>query len=499
MKTFFRIVTLLALLLVSAASVLAEATDPLLQALHQINANHMLADITQLSSARYKGRQAGTLGGRHSADFVAARMKELGLLPAGQWEKGGATPSWFQQEPVRAPLFPNMALLEFSVLQGEQRSRDVIPELGKDFLPVLDSPAIKITAPVVFVGYGIDDPARGLNDYAGIDVRNRIVMFLRGKPPHYPKFLTHADKEKTAREQGAVGFITLTGPILNRYDARRGMGHAPLAMYSSGPDERPLPGCWISGNLGERLFDSQTRSLREVQKQLNEGQASRSKDLGILAHLQWESTIQPGRLINVLGFVSGSDPVLRDETVIIGAHRDHFGWQAGLLFAGADDNASGTALILEVARLFTTTNLKPKRSLLFVSFSGEERGLLGSKLYVRTPSLPLEMTVAMINIDHVGVGNGSLTVGVSHMPKSLAKEATELAGLTNNVKLYGFFPGGDHVPFAKVNVPTVAVVSSGTHHSFHQPSDTAETIQLNVLETATRYVLALAWLFANPS
>ena len=85
------------------------------------------------------------------------------------------------------------------------------------------------------------------------------------------------------------------------------------------------------------------------------------------------------------------------------------------------------------------------------------------------------------------------------MPQRLAKEAMELAGLTNNVKLYGFFPGGDHVPFAKVNVPTVAVVSSGTHHSFHQPSDTAEAIQLNVLGPATRYVLALAWLFANPS
>ena len=112
----------------------------------------------------------------------------------------------------------------------------------------------------------------------------------------------------------------------------------------------------------------------------------------------------------------------RDETVIIGAHRDHFGWQAGLLFAGADDNASGTALILEVARLFTTTNLKPKRSVLFVSFSGEERGLLGSKLYVRTPSHPLEKTVAMINIDHVGVGNGSLTVGFLTCPNVLPRK-----------------------------------------------------------------------------
>lgn len=499
MKTIFRIATFLALLLVPAASVLAEAIDPLLQALHQIDSNQMLADITELSSARYEGRQAGTLGGRRSADFVAGRMKERGLLPAGQWENGIATPSPFQQEPIRAPLLLNTALLEFSILQEEQRSQEVIPELGKDFLPVLDSPAVNITAPVVFVGYGIDDPARGVNDYDGIDVRNRIVMFLRGKPPHYPKFLTHADKEKTAGEKGAVGFITLTGPILNRYDARRGMGHDPLAMYSSDPDQRPLPGVWISGNVGERLFESRKLSLREVQTQLNEGNENGSQNLEILARLRWQSTIHSGTLVNVLGFIAGRDPLLRDETVIIGAHRDHFGFQAGLLFAGADDNASGTAVLLEVARLLAGTNEGPKRSVLFVSFSGEERGLLGSRLYVRAPTRSLKKTIAMINIDHVGVGNGNLTVGVSHMPKSLAKEAAELAGLINEVKLYGYFPGGDHVPFAKVNVPTVAVVSSGTHPSFHQPSDTADSIQLNVLETAARYVLALTWLLANPS
>ena len=496
MKPFFRILTFLTLLFVPAANVLAEATEDFLQALHQIDLNRMLADITELSSATYEGRQAGTLGGRRSADFVAGRMKDLGVLPAGPWEQGVTAPSWFQQEPVRAPLLPNPALLEFSILQGEQQRQDVITEIGKDFLPILDSPAVTLTTPVVFVGYGIDDPARGVTDYDGIHVRNRIVMFLRGKPPDYPKFLTHADKEETAREKGAVGFLTLTGPILNRYDARRGMGQTPLAMYSANVDERPLPGCWISGQLGERLFESQGLSLREVQQRLNEGHDSYPKVMEFLAHLQWDHTIQPGNLINVLGLLPGNDPVLRDETVIIGAHRDHFGRQADLLFPGADDNASGTALLLEVARLFTTYE-RPKRSILIVSFSGEERGLLGSKLYVRDPVRPLEKTVAMINVDHVGVGNGNLTVGVTHMPNSLAKEATELAGLNNKVKLYGYFPGGDHVPFVKGNVPTVAVVSSGTHPSFHQPSDTADTIQLNVLEMATRYVLALAWLFAN--
>ena len=106
-----------------------------------------------------------------------------------------------------------------------------------------------------------------------------------------------------------------------------GWGHAPVAMYSSDPDHRPLPGVWISGKVGERLFETQRLSLPEVQKQLNESHKFRAPDLGILAHLQWESGIDSGKLINVLGFVPGHDPILQDETVIIGAHRDHF-WPA---------------------------------------------------------------------------------------------------------------------------------------------------------------------------
>ena len=173
MITFFRTAIFLAQLLVPVASVLAGATDPVLHALQQVDPNRMLTDITELSSGRYEGRQAGTIGGRRSADFVSERMKELGLVPAGEGKNGKAPPSWFQQEAVRIPLLRNTALLEFSILQGQQGTQDIIPEIGKDFLPVFDSPAVNITAPVVFVGYGIDDPARGVNDYEGVDVQNR--------------------------------------------------------------------------------------------------------------------------------------------------------------------------------------------------------------------------------------------------------------------------------------------------------------------------------------
>jgi Zn-dependent M28 family amino/carboxypeptidase len=134
---------------------------------------------------------------------------------------------------------------------------------------------------------------------------------------------------------------------------------------------------------------------------------------------------------------------------------------------------------------------------LFVSFSGEERDLLGSRLYTSRPLVPLAATKAMINIDHAGVGNGRLTVGVTGLDKSVASEAGQTAGLSDKLDLYGFFPGGDHVPFKEAGVPTVTVVSGGIHPHFHQPSDTADTIDPEIVKSVARYVLALAWQLAN--
>lgn len=167
------------------------------------------------------------------------------------------------------------------------------------------------------------------------------------------------------------------------------------------------------------------------------------------------------------------------------------------MFPGADDNASGTAVLLEVARVLRQAGAHPKRRLLFLSFSGEEQGLLGSRLYVEQPLIPLKKTMAMINIDHVGVGNGRLTVGMTGLEKSVAAQAGQEAGLGDKLDLYGFFPGGDHVPFKEAGVPTVTVVSAGVHPQFHQPSDRVDTLDPEILVAATRYVLALTWRLAN--
>ncbi|GJL66182.1 MAG: aminopeptidase [Nitrospirales bacterium] len=498
MRNYLTIIQLIAFLLLWPFSS-ALGAGQLDELALDINLDLMLKDIEALSSTELEGRQSGTAGGEKSANFVMKRLKHLGLVPAGEQTTSRTNRSWRQQHPHAATKLLEPAMAEFSTVQDTLTPTTVTAKLGSDFFPILDSPSANILAPVLFVGYGIDDPAHGINDYEGIDVHNRIVMFLRGKPEHHSTWVTHEEKEQTARRHGAAGFITLTGPILNRYEARRGMGQAPLAMYSSSSAEvPPLPGVWISGQVGDTLFASQGHSLRKIQAQLNEHSHNQSFELGITAHLQLESTQESGSLINVLGAIPGQDPLLRDEMVIVGAHRDHFGKQAGQLFAGADDNASGTAVLLELARVLTKTKSGPARTIVFISFDGEERGLLGSKLYISQPTHPLNKVAAMINIDHVGAGNGKLTVGITRQSKAIGEQAAKLAKLSEKINIYGFFPGGDHVPFFEAGVPTMTIVSSGKHPFFHQPSDTAETIQAEILQSAAQYALTLTWLQANP-
>ncbi len=450
-----------------------------------ISGARMMADVARLSAPDYNGRQTGTPDDLSSGRLIADRFSALGLSDP----MAGSSHPWSQQDRVTATVIGPEPHLEFLI-----DSRSLPARSGIDYMPILDSPSVDVSAPVVFVGYGISDPARRFDEYEGMDVRNRIVFFFRGKPDGYTPAVTQADKERVAREKGAVAFLTVTGPILSRYEARKGLGGKPLALYSQSDGERPLPGAWISAEFAHAVFPSHLmrngRSLDEIQDQLNH-LAPQSMPTTVSVHLEWNSMQTPGMLHNVLGLLPGRDPARADDTIIIGAHRDHFGRQAGLLFPGADDNASGTAVLLEVARALTLSDRAMACSVLFVSFSGEEEGLLGSKLYVSQPARPLKKTVAMINVDHAGTGNGRLTVGLSRVFKTVAAEAGQRAGLGDKLDLFGFFPGGDHVPFHEASVSTLTVVSGGIHPNFHQPSDTAETVQPEILEAVARYVLEL--------
>ncbi|MDH4302053.1 MAG: M28 family peptidase [Nitrospira sp.] len=494
-----RIVVCLVLLLVTDPHfILAQSPEPPLQsAIESLSLDRMLADIRTLSGPTFHGRQSGTKDDLESARWVAHEFLSAGLrLPRIRngslivpllTGKDGATSG------AMATLVPTATMPSDSVLRIGQTNGLTAKQPGTDYLPIFDSPSADIQGQIVFVGYGIVDPTRGIDDYAGVDVNNCIVLFLRGKPEHYPLHFSHADKVRIARERGALGYLTATGPILQPYEVRRGVTGSPSAFYGQVPLELAIPGAWISTTLAQEILTTSKEKLPDrlhaLQKRLNQSPSSQAVQSHQFASLQWKTVSEEGLLLNVIGMIPGTGP----ETVIVGAHRDHFGHPGGILFPGADDNASGTAVILETARALTKIALRPSRTILFISFSGEERDLLGSRLYTSRPIIPLDTTKTMINIDHAGVGNGRLTIGVTGLEKEILLEAGKTAGVHDKLDLYGFFPGGDHVPFKEAGVPTVTVVSGGVHPHFHQPTDTVETIDPEILHNVARYVLALVW------
>ena len=474
-----------------------------LRSLDSLSSERMLADVTTLSSPAFNGRQTGTAGDASSAKWVADRFLASGLsLVSGRLNptspmvpsRGGA--AGFMTTTVTVPNITPDPLLRISTA-----SDSLTQHLGADYLPILDAPSADVRGPIVFVGYGIIDVSQGIDDYAGVDITNAVVLFLRGTPTHYKGTVNHADKVRFARQKGALGYLTATGSVLTPYEARRGVTGKPGAYYGLSSQSETLPGAWISTTLAEQILadpdHTQPSRLHDLQEKLNRAPATQSISTGRHGSLNWQARPEEGLLMNVLALLPGSDPQKTQEILLIGAHRDHFGRQAGLLFPGADDNASGTAVILEVARVLAQAGAKVQRTVLFVSFSGEEQGLVGSRLYIQRPVVPISSTKAMINIDHAGIGNGRLTVGVTGLEKTVALETGQTTELTDKLDVYGFFPGGDHVPFKEAGVPTVTVVSGGVHPHFHQPSDTADTINSEILQTVARYVLALTWQLGN--
>lgn len=488
--------------IVPATTVTAQLGDTgLSNALDAMVPEQILADIRTLSSPSFNGRQTGTEDDLRSAQWVAQQFLSTGLRLPNVFNGSLTVPSFTREDGatigIMATLVPTPMLSADSTLRIGLDDSLSPARLGPDYLPIFDSPSADIRSRIVFVGYGIVDPAQDIDDYAGVDVKDSIVLFLRGKPTHVKHPVSHMDKVRFARGHGALAYLTATGPILHPYEVRRGVTGSPSAFYGQLPQDQAIPGAWISTALAEQILaepnGATTDRLRTLQEQLNQSPSAQSTPTNHEALLEWHSTTRDGMLTNVMGVIPGTGP----DWIIIGAHRDHFGKPAGLLFPGADDNASGTAVILEVARALMKSGFHPQRSILFVSFSGEERDLLGSRLYTSRPVVPLAATKAMINIDHAGIGNGRLTVGVTRFEKSVAAEAGTAVGLGDKLDIYGFFPGGDHVPFKEADVPTVTVVSGGIHPHFHQPTDTADTIDPEILKTVARYVLTLAWQLAD--
>ena len=366
--------------------------------------------IEFLADDLLEGRGTGTRGHEIAASYVASQFRALGLQPAG--DNGG----WYQWVPLRrARLVEGKSNIAMST--GGAFAPVSEYELG--LRPSLTEARRDLDAGMVFVGYGISDDRLGLNDYAGLDVRGKIVVLLGGAPSGLPtEIAAHlgADKLRAAAAHGAVGMLEIGG----RRSSQRAAGSPPVSLYSKRPaidwiDKAGKSGdAWgsvrvtlnASAAMGERLFEGAPKTLAAV-RAVAATKGGRPKGFALRPRLkiQSESTWEDFRSPEVVAKLPGSDPRLAAEHVVLMGHLDHLGLVtnpksgADAVNNGALDNAAGVATMLEAARAFVASGKPPRRSVMFIANTGEELGLLGADYFAAHPTVPAASIVGLVDLD----------------------------------------------------------------------------------------------------
>jgi Peptidase family M28/PDZ domain/PA domain len=464
------------LCVVLAFSLLATAAAP---SIKSADPSRYLNDIKILASPDMEGRGAGTKGLAKATKYIEHRYKSLGLQPVG-------TSGYLQP---------------FTVTTGAKLKSDnefIVDEAGKkhplalnqDFVPVSFSSSGSLTAPVVFAGYGASAGEFGYDDYAGLDVKDKIVVVLRYEPEifgiksgqhgltQHSQLIT---KAINARNHGAKALVLVNGKL--------GDGEEDLLMRFggvSGPQDAGIMLLQVKNAIADSWLKAAGKSLTEVQQQINHSGKPVSFAFPATLQLSLKVDIEAthARVNNVLAYLPGKTA----EYVIIGAHFDHLGRgdsnslapsQIGQIHPGADDNASGTAGVLELARLFAPMKGQLDRGILFMSFSGEELGLLGSAEWVKDPTLPLDKCVAMLNMDMIGRIRDNKVyiggVGTGSTFKTILEQAQKREPNFKIEYSAGGYAASDHTSFVGRKIP-VLFFFSGLHSDYHKPSDTWDKI-----------------------
>jgi hypothetical protein len=410
MKTAAACSSVVAALAISSSFAVRAESDPAEQAMSQIRAESIRANMRFLADDRLEGRATGSRGHELAAMFVAAQFEQLGLQPAG--DEG----SYFQSVPFRSSHVDE-AQTALTLIRGGKEETLVFRQ---DFLTSADATRAdsSVEAPVVYVGGGVTAPELKYDDYAGVDVKGKIVALIAGAPAtfessvraEYSSFLV---KGANAVAHGAVGTILVADPVFERiygFERRvRDLGFAQLRWLDrEGRPDGAFPELKGRASLNmaatERLFAGGPHSVQDVYAAAAAGKPL-SFELPVKARIRNVTRSEDIRSPNIAAKLEGSDPKLKGEYVVYTAHIDHVGVgapvQGDRIYNGALDNASGTSLLVELARAFSQMNPRPKRSILFVAVTGEEAGLLGSDYFARFPTVPKDSIVANINMDQV--------------------------------------------------------------------------------------------------
>jgi aminopeptidase YwaD len=543
------------------------------------NVERLRAHINYLASDKLEGRRTGSEGANLAAEYIAKEFSRYGLQRSIGWDTPGMSILEADSPNRYLQKFPYVAGIELgknnklSIVQvpGTDQSglQRVELTVGYDWMPLgFSTNASLDNVEALFAGYGISSAELKYDDYAASVVKDRVAVVLGGTPdgdnPH--------------------GQFAQAGQIRFRAAAARAAGARALIIIATEPDlkddrlshlvydnagEAGIPVLIVSRNVGARILgvkdlstyektaDARTTSRgseatalsRDLPNNITNKMVMRLPVLGLKLSISTDVVRREVEAANVVGIVNGADPVLKNEFIVIGAHYDHLGRggegslapREGEIHHGADDNASGSAGLLELARIFSSSGSpRPRRTILFIAFSGEEEGLLGSNYYVNHPLRPLKNTVAMINMDMIGrMKNNKLIVGgVGTAARwrdllasaNLADRPIAIAELANPTRVpgkvtletgpngqvssaivhaHGFdltlsedgYGPSDHSSFYAKKVP-VLFLWTGTHEDYHKPSDTADKIdyedEAHILSFVARIIRSIDSSDARP-
>ncbi|MGZ5453005.1 MAG: M28 family peptidase [Candidatus Aminicenantales bacterium] len=480
-----------ALVLLLAASSIAQPPDKNLRdGLASISPAETYDIVKTLARPEYAGRLTGHPGYTAAAQWAAKKLAAWGLKPIsgkdGYLQPYASPYTIIDQaemtillpdspaDPAKAPAYKEMKL---------------VPE--KDFLPLLYSDSGDRTAETVFAGWGISAPEIGYDDYAGLEVKDKFVLCYRGTPDEndkrYQSYDEHRTRMKTAKDKGALGIVYVYDEI------------------ASNPNGDFLEG-FTPAMIGPKVMDAILKDVNstsaDLKKSLTTWKRPVSFPLRAKIHLAVASRHFPQAVgYNVVGYIEGSDPKLRREGVIIGGHFDHTGAHMGLLFPGADDNASGSATVMEAGKAMAALAHKPKRSIIIALFGGEELGLQGSTWFSEHVPGPFDKVAGMFNFDMTGEGDG-LWGGVPAEPAEFKGALEEADKSVKVLRGLGVIRGvgvrgSDFAPFFLQGIPAASLGSNGPHLAYHQTGDTIYRINPDIMADAAKVAFLAAYIWAD--
>lgn len=447
------------------------------KAFHSISSNEIEMVVKELCDPKYKGRLAGSPEYSYCAHWVANHFSSWGLTP------GGDNGFFFQNFPVHYTDVKGDGILRIT---GDDNV--ITYTVQNDYFPGIHTGQGDISKEVVYVGYGITAPEFSYDDYAGLDVKDKIVIIEPGIPcnkehKNYQKWLGSGFSGTIQKFDNAINH-GVAGVLFAELMPHPGIKHYENFLY-----------CHVGDRVINDLLKGTDKTASSLREQIKKNQKPASFHIkGKKVELFFESQRVPlSQTQNVVGYIPGTDSSLEDSPIIVGAHLDHLG-APGVLFPGALDNASGSAIVFVTAKALVLSGLKPLRPLVFILFGAEEAGMIGSKHYIKHPLFPLQNTFCMFNLDMVGNGTEIAIGGIDTLPqvKRYFTEANDkYIKRVLHTSEYRKASGKMYTDGEIFNYNDIFAFSVGTRKKvgrtyYHSPLDRPETLTPEIMEDISK-------------